>query len=148
MSRIAPQDQRESGRIRMIREAMEKVLSCLVWGERVRMGHPVQTGAEDGTPEWGKREGGVVIEKELLAWGLCNSEGVLGSRAVASWSSRYGLSPESLLSSGERNGNWGFVAEVVGNATCRCDLPALTFLIFAKAAAALLRADGETWGCG
>ena len=148
MSRTAPQDQRESGRIRMIREAMEKVLSCSVWGKRARMGHPVQIGGKEGTAERGKREGGVVIEKKLLAWGLCNLEDVLGAGAVGLWSSRYGLFPVSLLSSGERNGNWGFVGEAVGNAIHRSDLPALTFLIFAKAATALLRAGGEMWGCG
>ncbi|KAK4831596.1 hypothetical protein QYF61_018356 [Mycteria americana] len=59
VSRTAPQDRRESRRIRMIREGMEKVLSCLVWGERARMGHAVQIGGEEGTAEWGKREGGV-----------------------------------------------------------------------------------------
>lgn len=148
MSRSAPQDWRESRQIRMIREAMEKVLSCLVWGERARVGHPIQIGGEEGTAEQGKREGGVVIEKELLAWGLCNLQGVLGPGAVGLRSSRYGLFPESLLSSGERNGNWGFVGEVVGNAIHRIDFPALTFLIFTKAATALLRADGEIWGCG
>lgn len=67
MSRAAPQDQRESGRIHMIREAMEKVLRLLVWGERARMGHLIQTGGEEGAAEWGKRESGVAIVKELLA---------------------------------------------------------------------------------
>lgn len=57
MSRSAPQNRRESGRIRMIREAMEKVLSCLVWGERARMGHPLQIGGEEGTAEQGKKGG-------------------------------------------------------------------------------------------
>jgi len=85
MSRSAPQDQRESGRIRMIQEAMEKVLSCLVWGERARMGHLAQIGGEEGTAERGRRECGVVIEKELLAWGLCNLEDVLGPGAVGLW---------------------------------------------------------------
>lgn len=82
MSRTAPQDQRESGRIRMIREAMEKVLRLLVWGQRARMGHLIQTGVEEGAAEWGKRESGVVIEKELLVWGLCNSESILGYGAA------------------------------------------------------------------
>lgn len=77
MSRTAPQDQRESGRIRMIREVMAKVLSYLVQGERARMGHPFQTGGEEGTAERGKRESSGVIEKELLAWRLCNLGGVL-----------------------------------------------------------------------
>lgn len=52
------------------------------------------------------------------------------------------------MSSGERNGNWGFVKEAVGNTIHRSDLPALTFLIFTKAATPLLRVDGEMWGCG
>lgn len=64
------------------------------------------------------------------------------------WSSRYGLLPDTLLSSGEINGNWGFVKEAVGNTIHRSDLPALTFLIFTKAATPLLRVDGEMWGCG
>lgn len=81
MSRSAPQDRRESGRIRMIREAMEKVLSCLMQGERARMGHPVQIGGEEGTAERGKSEGSVAIE-ELFTWGLGNLEGVLGPGAV------------------------------------------------------------------
>lgn len=58
MSRSAPQDWRESGRIRMIQEAMEKVLSCLMWRERARMGHPAQIGREEGTAELG---GGRVV---------------------------------------------------------------------------------------
>ncbi|OWK58908.1 Caspase recruitment domain-containing protein 10 [Lonchura striata] len=68
VSRTDPQDQRESGRIHMIREAMEKVLRLLVWGERARMGQLIQTGGEEGAAEWGKRESGVVVERELLAW--------------------------------------------------------------------------------
>lgn len=55
MSRTAPQDQRESRRIHMIREAMEKVLRLLVQGERARMGQLIQTGGEEGAAEWGKR---------------------------------------------------------------------------------------------
>lgn len=51
----------------MIREAMEKVLRLLVWGERARMGHLIQTGGEEGAAEWGKRESGVAIVKKLLA---------------------------------------------------------------------------------
>lgn len=86
--------------------------------------------------------------EELFTWGLCSLEGGLGPGAVGLWSSRYGLFPESLLSSGERNGNWGSMEEVLGNAVRRSDLPSLTFFIFAKAATALLRAHGEMWGCG
>lgn len=107
MSRTAPQDQRESGRIHMIQEAMEKVLRVFVWGERARMEHLIQTGGEEGAAEWGKRESGVVIEKELLAWGLCNLESNSGRDAVELWSSRYGHSPESLKSSDKINGKWG-----------------------------------------
>lgn len=55
--RTAPQDQRESGRIHMIREAMEKVLRLLVWGERARMGHLIQTGGERS----GQLNGGRVV---------------------------------------------------------------------------------------
>lgn len=116
----------------MIREAMEKVLRLLVWGERSRMGQLIHTGGEEGAAEWGKRETGVVIEKELLAWGLCNLESVSGQGAVELWSSRYGHFSESLISSDKINGKLGFVGEVVGHAILRSDLPALTFLMFTK----------------
>lgn len=49
----------------MIREAMEKVLRLLVWGEKARMGHLFQTGGEKGAAEWGKGESGMVTEEEL-----------------------------------------------------------------------------------
>lgn len=59
----------------MIREAMEKVLRLLMWGERARMGHVVQTGGEEGAAEWGKRESGMVTEEELaggrVIWTVC-----------------------------------------------------------------------------
>lgn len=62
MSRAALQDRRESEQIRMIREAMEKVRSCLVLGEGARMGHALWTGEEEGTAELGKRGWCVVRE--------------------------------------------------------------------------------------
>lgn len=46
------------------------------------MGHLIQTGGEEGAAELGKRESGVVIEKELLVWGLCNLESILGCGAA------------------------------------------------------------------
>lgn len=70
-----------------------------------------------------KEEDGVVMEKELLAWELCNLEDVLGPGAVALWSSRYGLFLESLLSSGERSGNCRFTGKAVADAIHRSDLP-------------------------
>lgn len=54
VSRAVPQDQRESGRIHMIREAVEKVLRLLVWGEGARMEHFIQTGGEDGQLNGGR----------------------------------------------------------------------------------------------
>lgn len=146
VSRTAPQDQRESGRIHMILEAMKKVLRVFMWGERARMEHLIQTGREEGAAEWGKRESGVVIEKELLAWGLCNLENDSGGGAVELWSSRYGHLPESLMNSDKINGKWGFVGEAVGHAILRSDLPALIFLMFTKVAIALLREKCEAVG--
>lgn len=83
----------------------------------------------------------MVIEKDLLAWGLCNLESVSGQGAVELWSSRYGHFPESLMSSDKINGKWGFVGEAVGHAILRSDLSALTFLMFTRVATALLRAE-------
>lgn len=104
MSRSAPQDWSESGQIRMIREVMEKVLSCLVWGERARMGHPAQTWGEKGTAELEGREGGVVIEKELLAWG-CVIWRVFEVQVLWGYGATDMDFSDILLSSGERNGN-------------------------------------------
>lgn len=90
-----------------------------------------------------KEEDGVVMEKEVLAWGLSNLEDVLGPGLGALWSSRYGLFLESLLSSGERSGNCRFMGKAVADAIHRSDLPALTFLIFAKVETTPLRAHGK-----
>lgn len=79
----------------MIREAMEKVLRLLMWGERARMGHLVQTGGEEGAAEWGKRESGMVTEEELA--GGCVIWSVSGQVAVELWSSRYAHFPKSLV---------------------------------------------------
>lgn len=83
----------------------------------------------------------MVVEKELLAWGLCNLESASGRGAVELWSNRYGHFPESLMSSDKINGKWGFVEEAEVHAILRSDLPALTFLMFTKMATTLLRAE-------
>lgn len=81
----------------MIREAMEKVLRLLMWGERARMGHVVQTGGEEGAAEWGKREGEWYGDRGGAGWGLCNLDSVSGQVAVELWSSRYARFPKSLV---------------------------------------------------
>lgn len=105
----------------------------MVWGEKAGMGYPVQVGKKG----WDKG-------RQLSTLGLCDLE---GRAAVGLGISECGLFPESLSSPGERNGNWALVGERVGSAICRSDLPAFKFLILKKAARALLRANGEMWGC-
>lgn len=131
MSRNAPQERRESSQVCMIQEAMEKVLSGL--GREGWDGVPCSGGKKG----WDKG-------RQLSILKLCDLE---GRGAVGLGIGDCGLFPESLSSPGERNGNWELVGERVGSAIRRSNLPAFMFLVLKKAARALLRANGEMWGC-